>query len=158
MPLVVVEQGSVELRAGVAYQSRLVTGGTEPYGLSVVSGAMPEGLDVDENGFLQGNPEVSGHFEAVVEVLDSTGQIATGTVSFVVKEFRIVAARGGSVTVVVIGGSVEFFSALQGADFESARILRSGPIVVEVSFVPKVGDDTSWVRCEVVEDVVCSHS
>ena len=156
-PLVVLVQGSGEYRIGTDYRERLVTGSYGPFELSVVSGDIPSGLAIDDEGYLWGRLGVSGRFEARFEVADSAGRTGSGTVSIFVKEFRLITARGGSVTVVVAGNSVEFFSALQGADFESAQILRSGPIVVEVSFVPKVGDETSWVRCEVVEEVVCTH-
>ena len=66
-------------------------------------------------------------------------------------------ARGGSVTVVVTGDSVGFFSALHGEGFESTQVLRSGPIVVEVAFLPISGDEISWVRCEVVDGVSCTQ-
>ena len=95
--------------------------------------------------------------EAIVEVVDSADQLATGMVAFVVKEYRIVTARGGSVTVVVTGRSAEFFSALQAEGYESPQVVRTGPLVVEVTFVPRTGDEASWVRCEVVGEVVCTH-
>ena len=141
---------------GTDFRERLVAGGDGPFEMSVVSGDIPPGLQIDDDGYLWGKLEVSGRFEARLEVADSVGRTGLGTVSVFVKEFRIITARGGSVTVVVVGNSVEFFSALQGADFESAQILRSGPIVVEVSFIPKASDETSWVRCEVIENVVCT--
>jgi len=155
-PLALLDQGHSEHRLGADYRERLVTGGDAPFELSIVSGDLPPGLQIDEEGYLWGKLEVSGRFEAQLEVVDSAGRVGSGTISVFVKEFRIITARGGSVTVVVAGDSVEFFSALQGADFESAQILRSGPIVVEVSFVPTLGDETSWVRCEVIEQVVCT--
>ena len=141
---------------GTDYRERLVTGGDGPFEMSVVSGDLPPGLQIDEDGYLWGKLEVSGRFEAQLDVADSAGREGSVAVSVFVREFRIITSSGGSVTVVVVGNSVEFFSALQGAEFESAQILRSGPIVVEVSFLPKLGDETSWVRCEVIEDVVCT--
>ncbi len=154
--LVFLELDPSEHRMGTDFRERLVTGGDGPFEMSVVSGDIPPGLQIDDDGYLWGKLEVSGRFEARLEVADSVGRTGLGTVSVFVKEFRIITARGGSVTVVVVGNSVEFFSALQGADFESAQILRSGPIAVEVSFIPKASDETSWVRCEVIEDVVCT--
>ena len=142
---------------GTDYRERLVTGGDAPFSLFVVSGELPGGLEIDDDGYLWGKLEVSGRFEAQLEVSDSTGQVSLGTISIFINEFRVITARGGAVTVVVAGNSVEFFSALQGPDFESAQIVRTGPIVVEVSFLPKVGDETSWVHCEVIEEVECTH-
>ncbi len=155
-PLALVDQGPSEHRLGTDYRERLVTGGDAPFEMSVVSGDLPPGLQMDEEGYLWGKLEVSGRFEAQLEVADSAGRVGSGSISVFVNEFRIITARGGSVTVVVAGNSVEFFSALQGPNFESAQILRSGPIVVEVSFIPTLGDETSWVRCEVIEQVVCT--
>ena len=155
-PLVLFEQDPSEHRMGTDFRERLVAGGDGPFEMSVISGDIPPGLQVDDEGYLWGKLEASGRFEALLEVADSAGRKGSVTVSVFVKEFRIITSRGGSVTVVVVGNSVEFFSALQGAEFESAQILRSGPIVVEVSFIPRLGDETSWVRCEVVEDVVCT--
>ncbi len=157
IPMVLLEQGPGEYRMGADYRERLVTGGDAPFKMSVVSGDLPPGLEIDDAGYLWGSLESSGRFEAQLEVIDSAGQMKSGLITIFVKEFRVITARGGSVTVAIAGNSVEFFSALQGVNFESAQIQRSGPIVVEVSFIPKTGDETSWVRCEVVDEVVCTH-
>mgnify|MGYP001179932465 FL=1 len=89
--------------------------------------------------------------------MDSAGLMGTAATAFVVREYRFIRARGGSVTVVVTGDSVGFFSALHGEGFESTQVLRSGPIVVEVAFLPISGDEISWVRCEVVDGVSCTQ-
>ena len=94
---------------------------------------------------------------ASVQVTDSAGRAGTVAAAFVVREYRFIRARGGSVTVVVTGDSVGFFSALHGEGFESTEVLRSGPIAVEVAFLPISGDEVSWVRCAVVEGVSCTH-
>jgi len=156
-PLMFVEPEPVELKMGSTYRERLVTGGLSPFEFSVISGNIAEGLDVDDSGFLNGPLGATGRFEAIVEVVDSADQLATGMVAFVVKEYRIVTARGGSVTVVVTGQSAEFFSALQAEGYESPQVVRTGPLVVEVTFVPRTGNEASWVRCEVVGEVVCTH-
>jgi hypothetical protein len=123
----------------------------------VVSGSLPAGLAPTSDGFIEGSPEGSGRFQASVEVRDSAGGTATVATAFIVREYRFIRARGGSVTVVVTGDSVGFFSALHGEGFESTEVLRSGPIVVEVAFLPISGDEVSWVRCEVVEGVSCTY-
>jgi hypothetical protein len=123
----------------------------------VVSGSLPAGLAPTSDGFIEGSPEGSGRFQASIRVRDSAGGTATVATAFIVREYRFIRARGGSVTVVVTGDSVGFFSALHGEGFESTEVLRSGPIVVEVAFLPISGDEVSWVRCEVVEGVSCTH-
>ena len=155
--LLVVDSGTVEARSGSAYRARLASGGSPPYEWSVVSGSLPAGLELTPNGFIEGSLEGSGRFQASVQVTDSAGLTGTAATAFVVREYRFIRARGGSVTVVVTGNSVGFFSALHGEGFESTQVLRSGPIVVEVAFLPISGDEISWVRCEVVDGVSCTQ-
>ena len=94
---------------------------------------------------------------ASVQVTDSAGRTGIVATAFVVREYRFIRARGGSATVVVTGDSVSFFAALHGEGFKSTQVLRSGPLVVEVAFLPISGDEASWVRCEVVDGVSCTH-
>jgi len=155
--LLVVDSGTVEVRSGSSYRVRLASGGSPPYEWSVVSGSLPAGLVLTPDGFIEGSLEGSGRFQASVQVTDSAGRTGTVATAFVVREYRFIRARGGSVTVVVTGDSVGFFSALHGEGFESTQVLRSGPIVVEVAFLPISGDEVSWVRCEVVDGVLCTQ-
>ena len=155
--LVVVDSGTVEVRSGSSYQVRLASGGSPPYEWNVVSGSLPAGLELSPNGFIEGIVDGSGRFVASVQVTDSAGRTGIVAAAFVVREYRFIRARGGSATVVVTGDSVGFFSALHGEGFESTQVLRSGPLVVEVAFFPISGDEASWVRCEVVDGVSCTH-
>jgi len=41
---------------------------------------------------------------------------------------------------------------------DTGRGLRNGPLVVEVVFSPVSGDEASWVRCEVIEEVSCTDA
>jgi len=155
--LVVVDPGTVEVRSGSSYQVRLASGGSPPYEWNVVSGSLPAGLELSPNGFIEGIVGGSGRFVASVQVTDSLGRTGIVAAAFVVREYRFIRARGGSATVVVTGDSVGFFSALHGEGFVSTQVLRSGPLVVEVAFLPISGDEASWVRCEVVDGVSCTH-
>ena len=125
--------------------------------MDVVAAAEAARAMLAPDGFIEGSPEGSGRFEASVQVTDSAGRTATAATAFIVREYRFIRARGGSVTVVVTGDSVGFFSALHGEGFVSTQVLRSGPIVVEVAFLPISGDEASWVRCEVANGVSCTH-
>ena len=144
-------------RTDVAYRNRLVMDGSAPFVWKVESGSLPVGLDLTADGFLGGTPTNSGHYVFTARATDESNRTGIAEYSVVVREFRIVSARGGSVTVIVQGNSVAFFSALQGEGFDQAVLVRTGPIVVEVQFLPRGGDDTSWVRCEASEGVVCDH-
>ncbi len=158
-PVALVMTGSVlaDGRTGSAYRARLVMDGSAPFTWDVESGVLPAGLSLSGDGFLEGTPTGSGRYVFTVGAVDESDRTGTAEYSIVVKEFRVVTARGGSVTVIVQGNSVALFSALQAEGFDKAVLVRSGPIVVEVQFLPSGGDETSWVRCEAADGVACSH-
>ena len=156
-PLVMVDSILDGARTGSEYSTRLVAGGSAPHTWEVVGGSLPDGLVLAENGDLAGTPLQSGRYQFVARATDGTGRTGTAEYSLVVKEFRVLSARGGSVTVVVQGDSVAFFSALQAEGFDQAVVVRGGPIVVEVQFLPGAGDDTSWIKCVAGDGVICSQ-
>jgi len=155
--LVMTDSVLADGRTGSAYRARLVMDGSAPFTWDVEPGVLPAGLSLTSDGFLEGIPTGSGRYVFTVGAVDESDRTGTAEYSIVVKEFRVVTARGGSVTVIVQGNSVAFFSALQAEGFDQAVLVRSGPIVVEVQFLPSGGDETSWVRCEAADGVVCSH-
>jgi hypothetical protein len=155
--LVMTDSVLADGRTGSAYRARLVMDGSAPFTWDVEPGVLPAGLSLTSDGFLEGIPTGSGRYVFTVGAVDESDRTGTAEYSIVVKEFRVVTARGGSATVIVQGNSVAFFSALQAEGFDQAVLVRSGPIVVEVQFLPSGGDETSWVRCEAADAVVCSH-
>lgn len=58
---------------GQPYSGTLVaSGGTPPYKLSLQSGALPDGISLDQNALtLSGTPTVAGDFDAILDVSDS---------------------------------------------------------------------------------------
>ncbi len=144
-------------RTGFVYRTRLAMDGAAPFFWKVESGLVPAGLLLTDDGYLEGTPTGSGRYVFTATATDGSGRSGTRDYAIVVREFRVISARGGSVTVIVQGNSVAFFSALQGEGFDQAVLVRNGPIVVEVQFLPSGGDETSWVRCEAEDGVVCSH-
>ena len=156
-PLVMVDSILDGARTGSEYSTRLAAEGSPPHTWEVVGGSLPAGLVLAENGDLAGTPLQSGRYQLVARATDDTGRTGTAEYSLVVKEFRVLSARGGSVTVVVQGDSVAFFSALQAEGFDQAVVVRGGPIVVEVQFPPGAGDDTSWIKCVAGDGVICSQ-
>jgi len=155
--LVSLVSDTLVLRTGGGYEERLFSGGLEPYQLEVVSGSLPAGLVLNDSGTLEGSPTGSGIFDATVRLTDAAGQVKDNLLSFIIREYRAISTRGGSVTVIVTGDSVGFFSALQAQGFETPEVLRSGPLVVEVVFPPTSGDEASWVRCEAADTVRCKN-
>ena len=154
--LVSLVSDTLVLRTGGGYEERLFSGGLEPYQLEVIAGSLPAGLVLNDSGTLEGSPTGSGIFDVTVRLTDAAGQIKENLLSFIIREYRAISARGGSVTVIVTGDSVGFFSALQAQGFEPAEVYRSGPLVVEVVFPPTSGDEASWVRCEAADTVRCA--
>ena len=157
VPLVMVDLILDGARTGSEYSTRLAAEGSVPHTWEVVGGSLPDGLVLAENGDLAGTPLQSGRYQFVAKATDGTGRTGTAEYSLVVKEFRVISARGGLVTVVVQGDSVAFFSALQAEGFDQAVVVRGGPIVVEVQFLPGAGDGTSWVKCVAGDGVICSQ-
>ena len=95
-----------------------------------------------------------GVFEALIQITDANKSSIQQLISFIVSEYRFISANGGSVTVIITGESVRFFSALNATGYEPAVVSRQGPLIVEVSFLPISDDQLSWVRCEVIESSV----
>lgn len=59
---------------GVGFEGQLsVSGGTSPYQWTLVGGALPDGLTLDENsGLISGTPTAVGEFAPVIQVVDSS--------------------------------------------------------------------------------------
>jgi hypothetical protein len=148
-----------EVEAGSAYQAALqATGGTPPYRWTVIEGRLPDGLVLSAGGVLSGTSAGGSPASVVAAVTDSSDRVAQSVelaLSFAADR-RTVAARGGTVFVDVFGDSVSLFLT-SPADGFSALIVEPGGFRVEVQFVPLQGDATSWVVCEVVGGVVCTH-
>lgn len=156
-PLVGLAVDLLELRTGSEYRRKVFAGGQEPYEINVVEGNMPEGLMFDEQGQILGTPTTSGLFEVGVEVTDKANNKLFQLISLLIQEYKFISTSGGSVTVIITGETVTFFSALNSSGFEPAEVIDSGPLVVEIVFPPTSGDEISWVRCEVFDGVVCSN-
>ena len=156
-PLVGLAVDLLELRTGSEYRRKVFAGGQEPYEINVVEGNMPEGLMFDEQGQILGIPTTSGLFEVGVEVTDKANNKLFQLISLLIQEYKFISTSGGSVTVIITGETVTFFSALNSSGFEPAEVIDSGPLVVEIVFPPTSGDEISWVRCEVFDGVVCSN-
>ncbi len=61
-------------RAGGPYSAQIeVTGGTAPYTFALLSGALPNGLELDTTGVVSGMPDDDGAFLFTVEVTDANG-------------------------------------------------------------------------------------
>jgi len=148
-----------EVEAGSSYQATLeAIGGTPPYRWAVVEGQLPDGLVLSAGGVVSGTPAGGSPASVVAAATDSMGRVAHSgelAVAFATDR-RTVAARGGTVFVDVLGDSVSLFLT-SPADGFSALIVEPGGFRVEVQFVPLQGDATSWVVCEVVGGVVCTH-
>lgn len=57
--------------------SYTATGGIPPYTLSIDSGALPDGLTMDDKGRVTGTPTAGGTFTWTVKAVDSAGHVAT---------------------------------------------------------------------------------
>ena len=154
--LAIVDSETVTARVGSEFKARIAAGGSTPYKWELLSGSLPDGLSLTKNGFLEGIPLLSGQFDLSVKVSDDLNSSIIGSISLNFDEYKNISSRGGSVTVRFNGESVSYFSALHKEGFDPPQIVRTGPLMVEVLFIPILGDDTSWVRCEVDVGIFCS--
>ena len=75
---------------GSAYsQSMTVTGGKTPYEWSILSGALPAGLQLSKGGSLSGTPTGAGTFNFIVQVKDKDDQTAQTAITLVVLPMTI---------------------------------------------------------------------
>jgi hypothetical protein len=68
----------------VAYSSQVtISGGTAPYTLTILSGNLPPGLTMDDEGLISGTPTVTiGLYPVFVGITDSAGGTCTETLAF----------------------------------------------------------------------------
>ena len=70
---------------GVAYSHGLtLSGGTPPYTVTISSGALPDGLSIDNTGLISGTPTLGGIYSFDVFVADDGSQTATVTCSITI--------------------------------------------------------------------------
>jgi hypothetical protein len=75
-PLTFVDESLPPLIPGIAYFAEFaLSGGVEPYSASLVSGRLPEGLDLEDCcGFIAGKPLEAGDFTFELQLEDGAGQ------------------------------------------------------------------------------------
>jgi len=61
------------------------SGGTAPYGWSLAAGALPQGIQLNSNGFISGSPQVTGTFDFTLRVTDFFGATTTKECSISVR-------------------------------------------------------------------------
>lgn len=60
--------------AGTPYSDAIgISGGEGPYGVVLLSGALPTGLGIDNDGLVEGTPTVAGTFNFTVTITDDNG-------------------------------------------------------------------------------------
>ena len=134
----------------------LADGGIPPYRWSIMTGELPQNLEISENGYIAG---VFNDLESsflVFEVKDSRGKtsISREITIEIEPNRKTVIARGGTAFIDIDGDLVSLFL-VSPADGYSAVIVEPGGFRVEVQFVPIQGDSTSYVVCEVNDGVTC---
>lgn len=92
---------------GVAYLDQLtVTGGTGPFAWSILSGALPTGLNLGGGtGLISGTPSAGGTFSFTVQVTDGFGRSATQALSIGIRSLATVVLQAAPVSISP-GGSV----------------------------------------------------
>jgi len=74
-------------RAGKKYGTTVkARGGRRPYAWSIISGTLPEGLELNNNGKIVGRPTVSGSFPVSLEVTDGLGSVVQKNLTLMIKD------------------------------------------------------------------------
>lgn len=100
---------------GVPYSARLEgAGGTEPYTWSVVSGALPAGLELAGSGTISGTPQAPGSRTFTVELRDAGGRTANAVFTLAISTALSIASPS-PLPAAVAGSDYSYsFSALAG--------------------------------------------
>jgi hypothetical protein len=89
----VLPQGTV----GLAYTTTLgASGGTPPYTWSLVSGSLPDGLNLVPAGTISGTPTTQGTSSFTVQAMDSLGNTSTALLSIIINPAITNAAMKGN--------------------------------------------------------------
>ena len=128
--------------SGLAYsQSISATGGSTPYGFTLVSGSLPAGLSLSAGGSLSGIPTSCGQFGFTVQVQDSSVPVQGESRAFVVSISSSLPAGDVSQDSIVNGEDVQRFiaayldpgSGLCGADMDANFLVDDNDIPLFVS-------------------------
>jgi hypothetical protein len=97
------------IRAGTEYDTQItVRDGTPPYRFSVFSGALPEGIRLDDRtGVLSGVPTVPGSYSGKIRVADSDN--LAGYVEWALEVVRVPSIRGPAASIAgLVGAAVGY--------------------------------------------------
>ncbi len=76
---------------GEAYSYALIpAGGVEPYVITLESGALPDGLDMDTDGLITGTPDSEDTFAFVARLTDAEGNTTTESFEIVIGSFVVI--------------------------------------------------------------------
>jgi hypothetical protein len=132
---------------GTSYSQQLgATGGQTPYTWSVQSGNLPEGLSLNQNGIIQGTPELASTSSFVIRLADTTGTSTSATLVLTINPAVVqltietgslpdgVVGQDYSQTVRAIGGTAPYRWALKsgklpdGLSLSEAGLISGRPI------------------------------
>ena len=136
---------------GSAYELFLAAnGGATPYRWSLLEGALPTGLVLDDNGRLHGLPQQSGTFSFTLQVEDALDSATTRAFNLSVASYAIsTPSQLGSIsinssyqqTLAVVGGTAPFTWTRTGGELPSGLTLSAGGVL---SGTPTVSGPSSF--------------
>ncbi len=134
------------------------SGGSEPYQWSISEGELPFGLEMSENGVIQGLPEVATLSPVAVTVTDASGRSNTRNFDIFVsvgQEIQTIAARGGTIKVEIKDNILRFIESISNDSFVSYVVSNTNSRV-QVHFIGGEDQWPSWVLCESYPEPNCS--
>jgi len=150
--------------SGTPYSGSLAaTGGTAPYQWSIPSGALPQGLSLDQSGVISGIPVKTGTYSFTASVKDASSTSASKSLTVTVgsstagnfdgpaelpriyiQSFLVDTPASGTVTLVPKGGNLQ--AALDNANCGDTIQLQAGASFTGIfTFPAKSCSDSNWI-------------
>ena len=144
---------------GVEYFVELnATGGTPPYFWELVSGSLPDGLEIASDGNIQGTSQNSIVSEFNVRVTDSEGKSTSLPYSLRVSiglgERQTILARGGTAIIEIKENMFNIIEIYSNDGFEMYEV-TSSPEKLQFHFIGRDGQIPSWILCEINLEKKC---
>jgi hypothetical protein len=158
-PVIISTKVITAATSGTDYQFALeALGGSAPYIWTISEGSLPSGLEMSQNGVIDGLPTVAMLSPVAITVSDSAGRSNTRNYEIFVsvgQEIQTIAARGGTVEI-EIKDYILKLNEIRANDGFTEYIVSETSNRIQVHFIGDEDQWPSWVLCESYPEPNCS--